>query len=108
MSKVEVKDKKHARVSVRMTGDRVLVRPLEPEDRTPGGIVLPDSASTPTTRGIVVATGPGRWLSNGTREVLDIAPGETVTFPEYTSTNKVEIDGEQYLVLAASDILFVG
>ena len=84
--------------------DRVLVEPLEAEDRTAGGIVLPDAAKEKPQRGKVVAAGPGRRLDDGSRAPMAVAKGDIVVFGQYSGTD-VTLDGVDYKILRESDIL---
>jgi len=86
--------------------DRVVVKPIEQEERTKGGIVLPDTAKEKPQEGEIVAVGPGRLLDNGQRAPLEVAVGDRVLFARYSGT-EFKVDGETYLVLRESDILAV-
>ena len=84
--------------------DRVLVEPLEAEEKTPGGIVLPDTAKEKPREGKVVAVGPGALLDDGSRAPMSVAVGDIVVYGEYAGTD-VTLDGVDYKVLRESDIL---
>jgi len=84
--------------------DRVLVLPLEAEQTTASGLVIPDTAKEKPQEGKVVATGPGRTDDNGKRIPLDVAEGDIVIFSKYGGT-EVKYDGHEYLLLNARDIL---
>jgi chaperonin GroES len=84
--------------------DRVVVQPLEAEEMTAGGIVLPDTAKEKQQRGRVVATGPGRLLDSGERSAISVKVGDEVLFGKYGGTD-IEIDGEDVKILRESDIL---
>ena len=86
--------------------DRVLVQPLEAEQTTASGLVIPDTAKEKPQEGRVVATGPGRIDDKGNRVPLDIAEGDVVIFSKYGGT-EVKYDGSDYLLLNARDILAV-
>jgi chaperonin GroES len=86
--------------------DRVLVQPLEAEQTTASGLVIPDTAKEKPQEGKVVATGPGRTDDNGKRIPLDVAEGDIVIFSKYGGT-EVKYDGNEYLLLNARDILAV-
>jgi chaperonin GroES len=86
--------------------DRVLVQPLEAEQTTASGLVIPDTAKEKPQEGRVVATGPGRTDDNGKRIPLDLAEGDIVIFSKYGGT-EVKYDGNEYLLLNARDILAV-
>lgn len=88
-------------------GDRVVVKPLEEEERTKGGIVLPDTAKEKPQRGEVLAVGPGEWDEDGKRRIaLDVNPGDRVIFAKYAGT-EYKLDDEEVLILRQSDILAV-
>ena len=84
--------------------DRVLVQPLEAEQKTASGLVIPDTAKEKPQEGKVVATGPGRTDDNGKRIPMDVAEGDIVIFSKYGGT-EVKYDGNEYLLLNARDIL---
>ena len=86
-------------------GDRLIVEPLEEEQTTVGGIVLPDTALEKPQRGTVIAAGPGA-KSSETGEVipLDVAVGDTVVFSKYGGTD-IRVEGTDYLILRESDVL---
>lgn len=87
-------------------GSRVLVKRDAADDKTEGGIVLPDQAVEKPSRGLVVAVGSGQLLQDGTRAVMEVGDGDTVVFGAYAGT-EVTIDDEEFLVLSESDILLV-
>jgi chaperonin GroES len=84
--------------------DRVVVQPLEAEETTAGGIVLPDAAQEKPQRGKVVAVGPGRLLDSGERCAVALRVGDEVLFGKYGGT-EIEVDGEEVKILRESDIL---
>lgn len=88
-------------------GDRVVVKPLEEEERTKGGIVLPDTAKEKPQHGEVVAVGPGEWDEEGKKRVpLDVKAGDRVLFAKYAGT-EVKTDDGDLLILRANDILAI-
>jgi len=89
---------------IKPLGDRVVVKPLPMEERTKGGIVLPDTAKEKPQKGEVVAVGPGRLLDNGQRVAIDLKAGDKVLYSKYAG-NEVKIDDVEYLILRESDIL---
>ena len=93
-----------AKVNIRPLDDRVVVQPMEAEQTTAGGIVLPDSAKEKPQRGKVVAVGPGKLLENGQRGGLSVQVGDEVIFGKYGGS-EVEVDGEEVKILRESDIL---
>ena len=84
--------------------DRVVVEPMEAEEVTAGGILLPDSAKEKPQRGTVVAAGAGRLLDNGERASMNVEVGDEVIYGKYSGSD-VEVDGAQYKILRESDIL---
>ena len=91
-------------VTLNPLDDRVVVQPLEAEEMTAGGIVLPDTAKEKQQRGRVVAVGPGRLLDSGERSAISVGVGDEVLFGKYGGTD-IEIDGEDVKILRESDIL---
>lgn len=87
-------------------GDRVVVKAVEQEEKTKGGIVLPDTAKERPQEGNVVAVGPGRILENGQKVPVEVKVGDRVLYSKYGGT-EVKIDGEEYLILSERDILAV-
>jgi len=86
--------------------DRVVLKPVTAEEKTKGGIVLPDTAKDKPQEGEVVAVGPGRILDNGTKLAPEVKVGDRVIYSKYSGT-EVKVDGEEYLVVRESDILAV-
>ncbi len=84
--------------------DRVVVRPLDAEETTAGGIVLPDSAQEKPQRGKVIAVGPGRLLESGERCAVSVIVDDEVLFGKYGGTD-IEVDGEEIKILREGDIL---
>jgi chaperonin GroES len=91
-------------VGLRPLDDRVVVKPAESEEKTSGGIVLPDKAKEKQQRGEVVAVGPGALLDNGERGELSVKVGDVVLFGKYAGT-EVKIDGQELKIMRESDIL---
>jgi chaperonin GroES len=92
----------HARL--RPLDDRVVVEPMEAEERTSGGIVLPDSAKERPQRGTIVSLGPGKLLDSGSRGTLSVAVGDVVIYGKYSGTD-IEVAGKDVKILRESDIL---
>src|SRR5690606_17422979 len=95
-----------SRMQLRPLGDRVVVQPIEREERTQGGIYLPDTAKEKPQEGKVVAVGSGKLLQNGERAPVSVKVGERVLFPTYAGT-EVKIDGTEYLIMNENEILAV-
>lgn len=93
-----------SKINLRPLDDRVVVQPVEAEETTAGGIVLPDSAKEKPQRGTVVAVGPGKLLDSGSRGELGIGVGDTVIYGKYGGS-EVEVNGEEMKILRESDIL---
>ncbi len=93
-----------AKINIRPLDDRVVVKPIDAEAMTAGGIVLPDSAKEKPQRGTVLAVGPGRLLDNGQRGELSVAVKDEVIYGKYGGTD-IEINGAEVKILRESDIL---
>jgi chaperonin GroES len=93
-----------AKIKIRPLDDRVVVEPIAAEEKTAGGIVLPDTAKEKPQRGTVVAVGPGRLLDNGKRGELSVAVGDEVIYGKYGGTD-IEVGGDEVKILRESDIL---
>jgi chaperonin GroES len=92
------------KVKIRPLDDRVVVEPVEAEERTAGGIVLPDTAKEKPQRGKVLAVGPGKLLDNGNRGELSVRIGDEVIYGKYGGTD-IELNGDDVKILRESDIL---
>lgn len=90
---------------IRPLGDRVVVKVVK-EEKTAGGLVLPDTAQEKPQTGEVLSVGPGKVLDNGSRTTVDVKTGDKVLFAKYSGT-EVKLDGETYLLIAEKDILGV-
>lgn len=93
-------------MAVRPLEDRVLVKPLEKENKTESGIYLPETSKERPVQGRVVAVGPGKRLDNGKRAEMSIKVGDTVVYGKY-SGSEVEIKGVEHLILRESEVLGV-
>ena len=87
-------------------GDRVLLKRVEAEETTRGGIVLPDTAKEKPKEGIVISTGKGRLLEGGKRADLTVKKGDRVLFSSYAGT-EVKIEGEEYMIMGEDEILAI-
>lgn len=92
--------------TLRPLGDRVVVRPIEQEEVTASGIVLPDTAKEKPQRGEVIAVGPGRLTDDGGRMPMDVNDGEQVLFAKYAGT-EVKVGEDELLIISEKDILAV-
>jgi chaperonin GroES len=95
-----------AKLKVRPLGDKVLIKRLEAESKTAGGIVLPDTAKEKPKRGTVQAVGDGKLLDNGDRSKMQVSKGDEVLFSSYAGT-EIKIDGEEFLIVEEGEILAV-
>jgi chaperonin GroES len=93
-------------MKLRPLHDRVIIKRVEEERTTPGGIVIPDSATEKPIRGEVLAVGNGKILDNGDQKPLDVKVGDKVLFGKYSGT-EVKVDGEELLVMREDDIMAV-
>jgi len=93
-------------MKLRPLADRVVVKPLEEEDKSPGGIILPDTAKEKPMRGKVIAVGLGKLTEEGKRLKMDVEEGDIVLYGKYSGTD-VKVDQQDYLILRESDILAV-
>ncbi len=91
-------------MKIRPLHDRILVQRLEEEEKTKGGIIIPDTAKEKPIEGKVVAVGNGKMLENGEVKPLDVKVGDKVLFGKYAGT-EVKIGGEEYLIMREDDIL---
>jgi chaperonin GroES len=92
-------------MKLRPLEDRVVVKPIEAEEKTKSGIVLPDTAKEKPQQGEVIAVGPGRF-EDGNRVPMEVKVGDRVIYSKYGGT-EVKIDGEEYIILSSRDILAV-
>ena len=87
--------------------DRVVVKRIDAEAKSAGGIIIPDTAKEKPQEGTVVAVGPGRWDDDGSKRIpLDVSKGDTVIYSKYGGT-EIKYNGEEYLILSARDVLAV-
>ncbi len=93
-----------ASVNVRPLHDRILVRRTTEEDKTAGGIIIPDTAKEKPQKGKVVATGKGRVTEDGKTLPLEVKSGDTVLFSKYSGT-ELKLDGVEYLMISENDVL---
>ncbi len=95
---------KETHIRIRPLDDRVVVEPLEAEEKTAGGILLPDTAKQKPQRGRVLAVGPGKLRDNGQRSAVAVAKGDEVLYGRYGG-NDIEVEGKEIKILRESDIL---
>ncbi|MEY4673491.1 MAG: co-chaperone GroES [Planctomycetota bacterium] len=87
-------------------GDRVLVKRVQADEKTKGGIILPDTAKEKPREGVVVAVGKGKLLDNGSRQALQVKSNDRVLFSSYAGS-EIKLDGEELLILGEDEILAV-
>jgi len=92
--------------TIKPLGDRVLIKRLEAEEKTSGGIMLPDTAKEKPKQGKIVALGEGKLLDSGEKADFQVQQGDTVLFGSFAGT-EVTVDGEEYLLMSEDDILAV-
>ena len=91
-------------MNVQPLEDRVIVRALEAEEKTSGGIIIPDNAKEKPQKGEIIAVGPGKINDQGKRNEMSLKKGDKVLYGKYSGT-EVKIDGDDYLILRESDVL---
>jgi len=93
-------------MKIRPLADRVIVERIEAENKTAGGIVLPDTAKEKPQRGKVISVGEGKLLEDGSKSKMQVKKGDEVLFTSYAGT-EVKLDGKEYLIMEESDIMAV-
>ncbi|NUM47547.1 MAG: co-chaperone GroES [Anaerolineales bacterium] len=93
-------------LSLKPLGNRVVVEPVEQEEMTAGGIILPETAKEKPQRGKILAAGPGDRNDKGERVAMDVAVGDIVLFAKYSGT-EIKLDGKKVLILRENDILAI-
>ena len=93
-------------MNLKPLGDRLIVEPIEQQEVTASGIVLPETAKEKPMQGKVLAAGPGLRKEDGSRIVLDVAVGDTILYAKYAGT-EIKIDGKKYLIFKESDVLAI-
>ncbi len=91
-------------MAIRPLDDRIVIEPLEAEEKTEGGIVLPDTAKEKPTKGKVISVGEGKLLDSGNRAKLLVKKGDQVLYGKYAGT-EITVSGKEYLILREGDIL---
>jgi chaperonin GroES len=95
-----------AKLKIHPLADRVVIQPAEAEEKTKGGIILPDTAKEKPVEGTIVAAGPGKVADNGELVKMTVKVGDKVLYGKYSGT-EVTIDGEEYLIMRESDIFAI-
>ncbi len=93
-------------MNVKPLADRVVVKPLQAEEKTAGGIIIPDNAKEKPQKGEVVAVGPGKASDSGEKVAMELKVGDKVLYGKYSGT-EVTVDGDDYLIMRESDVLAV-
>ena len=93
-------------MNLKPLGDRLIVEPIEQEEMTASGIVLPETAKEKPMQGKVLAVGPGSRKDDGSRVAMDVKVEDTVLYAKYAGT-EVKIDGKKYLIMKETDILAI-
>jgi chaperonin GroES len=93
-------------VNLKPLADRVVVKPLDPEEVKKGGIIIPDTAKERPQEGEVIAVGPGKLLDSGQRQSIEVKAKDKILYGKYSGT-EVTIDGVEYLIMREGDILAV-
>lgn len=93
-------------MSVKPLADRVLVKPLEAEEKTTGGIIIPDNAKEKPQKGEIMAVGPGKIADSGQKIEMSLKKGDKVLYGKYSGT-EVTVDGEELMIMRESDVLAV-
>jgi len=93
-------------MNVKPLEDRIILKPMEAEEKTAGGIIIPDNAKEKPQKGEVIAVGPGKITDKGQKIEVSLKKGDKVLYGKYSGT-EVTIDGEDYLIVRESDILAI-
>ena len=92
------------KINLKPLEDRIVVQPVEAEEKTAGGLFLPDTAKEKPQRGTVIAVGPGKTLDSGSRAEMSVAVGDEVIYGKYSGSD-IEVDGQEIKILRESDVL---
>jgi chaperonin GroES len=93
-------------MNIKPLEDRVILKPMEAEEKTSGGIIIPDNAKEKPQKGEVIATGPGKVSDKGEKITMTLKKGDTVLYGKYSGT-EVTVDGTDYLIVRESDVLAI-
>lgn len=93
-------------MKVKPLQDRILIKRIEEEEKTKGGIIIPDAAKEKPQEGKVVAVGDGKTLESGKKAPLTVKPGDKILFGKYSGT-EIKVDGEEHLILREDDVLAI-
>ena len=95
-----------SKVNLKPLGDRVIVKPLETEEKTKGGIIVPDTAKEKPIEGTIIAVGSGKVTEEGKQVKLEVKEGDKVLYGKYSGT-EVAVEGKEYLIMRESDIFAI-
>ena len=95
-----------SKLKIKPLGDRIVVKPMEAEEKTKGGIILPDTVKEKPVEGTIVAAGPGRKSDDGKIVEMEVKVGEKILYGKYSGT-EVTIDGDEYLIMRERDIFAI-
>ena len=95
-----------SKLNIKPLGDRIVIKPMEAEEKTKGGIILPDTVKEKPVEGTIVAAGPGRKSDDGKTVEMEVKVGEKILYGKYSGT-EVTIEGEEYLIMRESDIFAI-
>lgn len=102
----DIQEKEDVSMQITPLGDRILVKPLEAEDKTKGGIILPDTAKEKPQEGRVVAVGKGKVLEDGKVQPLEVKPGDKILYGKYSGT-EIKLSDEEHLIIREEDVLAI-
>jgi chaperonin GroES len=101
-----VQGKEEVSMQITPLGDRILVKPLEAEEKTKGGIILPDTAKEKPQEGRVVAVGKGKVLEDGKVQPLEVKPGDKILYGKYSGT-EIKLEDDEHLIIKEEDVLAI-
>jgi chaperonin GroES len=102
----DIQGKEEMSMQITPLGDRILVKPLEAEEKTKGGIILPDTAKEKPQEGRVVAVGKGKVLDDGKVQPLEVKPGDKILYGKYSGT-EIKLEDEEHLIIREEDVLAI-
>jgi chaperonin GroES len=102
----DIKEKEEVSMQITPLGDRILVKPLEAEEKTKGGIILPDTAKEKPQEGRVVAVGKGKVLEDGKVQPLEVKPGDKILYGKYSGT-EIKLEDDEHLIIKEEDVLAI-
>jgi len=104
--KKDIHGKEGVSMQITPLGDRILVKPLEAEEKTKGGIILPDTAKEKPQEGKVISVGKGKVLDNGKIQPLEVKVGDKILYGKYSGT-EIKLNGEEHLIIREEDVLAI-